>query len=79
MNIPDRIITELELRHNTGECGSCKFTDHKGIVYDLTDCPKWRNDLHENLYFPGQNLACEIEKAPHKKDVFTHPCVIIMG
>lgn len=79
MNFPDRIITKLELRRNTGERGTRKFIAYKGIVYDVTDCPKWRTDLHENLHFPGQNLTGEIEEAPHEEDVFTRPCVIIVG
>lgn len=79
MNFPDRIITKLELRRNTGERGTRKFIAYKGIVYDVTDCPKWRTDLHENLHFPGQNLTGEIAEAPHDEDVFMRPCVIIVG
>ena len=79
MNIPDRIITGLELRRNTGERGTRKFIAYQDIVYDVTDCPKWRTDLHENLHFPGQDLTGEIEEAPHEEEVFMHPCVIIVG
>ena len=79
MNIPDRIISEAELRRNTGERGSRKFIAYKGIVYDITNCPKWQNDLHENLHFPGQDLTGELEEAPHEEDVFKRPCVIIVG
>jgi predicted heme/steroid binding protein len=79
MNIPDRIITEMELRQSTGGRGTRKFIAYKGIVYDVTDCPKWRKDLHENLHFPGQDLTGELEEAPHEEDVFTRPCVIIVG
>src|SRR5687768_18558293 len=57
MSIPDRIITEAELRRNTGERGTRKFIAYGGIIYDVTDCPKWRLDLHENLHFPGQDLT----------------------
>lgn len=79
MTIPDRLITELELRRNTGERGSRKFVAHHGIVYDVTDCPKWRLDLHENLHFPGQDLTSELPDAPHQDEVFTRPCVKIVG
>ncbi len=79
MNVLDRIVTELELRRNTGERGTRKFIAYKNIVYDVTDCPKWRSDLHENLHFPGQDLTGEIDEAPHKENVFTRPCVIIVG
>jgi len=79
MTLPDRLITELELRRNTGERGSRKFVAYKNIVYDVTDCPKWRLDLHENLHFPGQDLTSELPDAPHKDEVFTRPCVKIVG
>jgi predicted heme/steroid binding protein len=79
MMIPNRIITPLELRRNSGERGSRKFIAHKGIVYDVTDCPKWRPDLHESLHFPGQDLTDEFLEAPHKEDVFARPCVIAIG
>ena len=57
MTTPDRLISELELRRNTGGRGSRKFIAYNGIVYDITDCPKWRLDMHENLHFPGQDLT----------------------
>ena len=79
MNIPDRIVTEMELRRNTGERGSRKFIAYQGIVYDVTDCPKWRLDMHEQLHFPGQDLSGELIDAPHKEDVFSRPCVKIIG
>ncbi len=79
MSITDKLITELELRRNTGERGSRKFIAYKGIVYDVTDCPRWRLDLHERLHFPGQDLTSELPDAPHQDDVFTRPCVKIVG
>jgi predicted heme/steroid binding protein len=79
MNIPNRIVTEMELRRNTGERGSRKFIAYRGIVYDVTDCPKWRLDMHERLHFPGQDLTDELPDAPHKEDVFSRPCVKIVG
>ena len=79
MNIPSRIVTLLELKRNTGERGSRKYIAHNGIVYDVTDCPKWRNDMHEDLHFPGQDLTDEIEEAPHQEEVFTRPCVKVIG
>ena len=79
MSIPDRIVTETELRYNTGERGTRKFIAYNGIIYDVTDCPKWRLALHENLHFPGQDLTSELPDAPHKEDVFSRPCVRIVG
>ena len=79
MTVPNRIVTEMELRRNDGERGSRKYVAYKGIVYDVTDCPKWRQELHENLHFPGQDLTSELSDAPHAEDVFSRPCVKIVG
>ena len=79
MNIPDRIVSILELRRNTGERGTRKFIAYGGVVYDETDCPKWYSDLHENHHYPGQDLSTELEDAPHAEDVFTRPCVKVIG
>jgi predicted heme/steroid binding protein len=79
MNIPDHVITLAELKRNTGERGTRKFIAHQGIVYDVTDCPKWRLDMHEWLHFPGQDLTSELPEAPHKEEVFKHDCVIVVG
>ena len=79
MIIPDYIVTQMELKHNTGERGTRKFIAYHGIVYDVTDCPKWRTDLHEQLHFPGQDLTSELPDAPHQEDVFSRPCVKVVG
>ncbi len=77
--IPERVVQPAELKRNTGERGTRKFIAFNGIVYDVTDCPKWRLDLHENLHFPGQDLASELPQAPHDEIVFKHDCVKIVG
>lgn len=79
MSIPDRTVSEMELRRNTGERGTRKFIAYNGIIYDVTDCPKWRLDLHENLHFPGQDLTSELPEAPHKEEVFSRPCIRVVG
>ena len=79
MNIPDRIISILELRRNTGERYSRMWIAHNGIVYDVTDCPKWRTGMHECLHFQGQDLSGELTDAPHEEEVFKHDCVKIIG
>ncbi|MGD8404751.1 MAG: hypothetical protein PVJ21_13890 [Anaerolineales bacterium] len=79
MSKHERSVTELELRRNNGELDTRKWIAHGGIVYDVTDCPKWQLDMHERLHFPGQDLSSELPDAPHKSDVFTRPCVKIVG
>ena len=79
MNIPEAIVTEMELRRNNGDRGTRKYVAFKGIVYDVTDCPKWRLDMHESQHFPGQDLTDELPEAPHAEDVFSRPCVKVIG
>ena|SRR5688572_5667127 len=79
MNMSERLVTQMELKRSTGERGTRKFIAYHGVVYDVTDCPKWRTDLHEQLHFPGQDLTGELLEAPHKEEVFSRPCVKIIG
>jgi predicted heme/steroid binding protein len=79
MIIPDNNVTENDSRQNTGERGTRKFIACNGVVYDVTDCPKWRTDLHEQLHFAGQDLTSELPGAPHEEDVFSRPCVKVVG
>ena len=77
MSLP--IITFNELRRNNGERNTRKYIAYRGIVYDVTECPKWRPEMHEQLHFPGQDLTTELPDAPHKEEVFLHECVRIVG
>ena len=79
METPSRNISEVELRRNTGERGTRMWIACSGIVYDVTDCPKWHTGLHEFLHFAGQDLTDEFPDAPHKEEVFKHDCVKIIG
>lgn len=78
-NVPERVVSQLELKRSTGEQGTRKLIAYQGVVYDVTDCPKWRTDLHEQLHFPGQDLSGELPEAPHNEEVFSRPCVKIIG
>jgi len=75
----EKIVSLAELRRNTGERGSRKWIAHNGLVYDVSDCPRWQKEMHERLHFPGQDLSGELSDAPHKEDVFTRPCVKLVG
>lgn len=79
VDIPDRAVTFLELRRNNGERGARKWVAYDGVVYDLSDCPRWHKELHELLHFAGQDLTSELPGAPHKAEVFTRPCVKVIG
>lgn len=75
----ERVFTELELRRYNGERGARLYVAQNGVVYDVSDCPKWRAGLHEQLHFPGQDLTSELSDAPHAEEVFTRPCVKRVG
>lgn len=77
--IPDQDVTLSDLRRNTGERSTRKWIAYDGIVYDVTECLRWQKDMHEMLHFPGQDLSSELVDAPHKEDVFSRPCVKIVG
>ncbi len=80
MAIPDRIFTEAELRLYNGDDRERMYVAYKGIVYDVTDCPKWRKGIHEGLHFPGQDLSLELDtQAPHAGGVLSHPCAMVVG
>jgi predicted heme/steroid binding protein len=75
----DRIVSKSELRRSTGERGTRMYVAYKGLVYDVTDCPRWKSGLHERLHFPGQDLTDELRQAPHLEEVFKRLDVIMVG
>ena len=80
MAIPDIWITESQLRLFNGDDQERMYVAYKGIIYDITDCPKWRQGIHQGLHLPGQDLSVELDtQAPHAGGVFSHPCVKIVG
>lgn len=79
MHSHDRRVTLEELRRQDGERGARKWVAYRGQVYDVSDCPRWRKDLHENLHFPGLDLTGALPEAPHGEQVFTRPCVQHVG
>ena len=80
MAIPDKKISQSQLRLFNGEDDERIYVAYKGIVYDVTNCPKWRSGIHEGQHFPGQDLSDELDhEAPHAGGVFSHPCVKIIG
>ena len=79
MDIPERTVTLKELKRMSGDRGSDKWVAHDGVVYDVTGCPRWREDMHERQHFPGQDLSGELSDAPHTDSVFARPCVRVIG
>jgi predicted heme/steroid binding protein len=79
MESTDRIISMTELRRSTGERGTRMYVAYKGLVYDVTECPRWKRGLHESLHFPGQDLTGEMRQASHMEEVLRRPCVKMVG
>jgi len=75
----NRMITVPELLRYNGDDQEEKWIAYEGIVYDVSECPNWRKEMHRNLHFPGQDLSGEIVDAPHEEDVFSRPCIKIVG
>jgi predicted heme/steroid binding protein len=71
--------TEDQLRRFNGDRGEPKYVACQGNVYDVSECPRWRAEMHERMHFPGQDLSNEIEDAPHADEVFQRPCVKLVG
>lgn len=74
----ERLFRLLELRRYDGDEKPI-YIAYQGIVYDVSDCPRWRSGLHERLHFPGQDLTGEMYDAPHAEEVFTRPGVKRVG
>lgn len=72
-------FTRQQLHQYTGERGRPLYIAYQGVVYDVTDCPKWRRGLHEGQHLPGQDLTDEMDDAPHTASVFDHDCVKRVG
>lgn len=77
--IEERVFTEKELQQHNGERGRSIYIAYNGIVYDVTEAPKWRTGLHEDLHFSGIDLTRNLHKAPHGEEVFVRPAVKRVG
>lgn len=75
----ERIFTEIELRRYADESTGPLYIAYNGIVYDVTDSPRWRTGIHEGMHFPGQDLTSELVDASHGAEVFQHAGIRRVG
>lgn len=57
-----------ELSKYNGENGEKAYVAYKGLVYDVTDVPKWKNGKH-NGQKAGTDLTEVLSKAPHGNSI----------
>ncbi len=74
----ERKFTREQLRRFHGD-GTAAYIAYRGVVYDVSRCPKWRDGIHEGLHWSGQDLSDELQFAPHEEQVFNHSCVKRVG
>ena len=58
------VFTRASLARFDGDRGRA-YVACQGMVFDVTDSPEWREGLHRNLHWAGQDLSRELEDAPH--------------
>lgn len=77
--MPEPTFTERDLQRYNGQRGQRVYIAFQGVVYDVTDCPRWRTGLHELVHFAGIDLTDSLDEAPHATEVFARPCVKRVG
>ena len=75
----EQVFSLKELQRFDGEVSSKIYLAYRGIVYDVSECIKWKTGMHENQHFPGQDLTYEFPEAPHGEEEFNYPCVKRVG
>lgn len=64
-----KIITLDELAKYNGQNGQPAYIAYKGIVYDVSNIPQWKNGTHHGEK-AGTDVTNDISKAPHGDKIF---------
>jgi predicted heme/steroid binding protein len=62
-------FTQEELAKYNGQNGSKAYVAYKGVVYDVSNVPQWKNGKH-NGQKAGTDLTGAISSSPHGDSVF---------
>jgi predicted heme/steroid binding protein len=62
-------MTHAELAQNNGQNGRPAYVAVNGIIYDVTESPRWQNGQHPPDHQAGQDLTEELASAPHVRAV----------
>lgn len=80
-NTPDtstdtlRVFTLEELSQYNGKDGQPAYVAYKGVVYDVTNEPKWEGGSHSGK-MAGTDLTNDIPRSPHGDSVFANLPVV---
>lgn len=63
-------MTKEELKTFDGKNGRPAYIAYKNKIYDVTSSRLWKNGLHANKHFAGNDLTEFLSMAPHGENVF---------
>lgn len=70
------VMTLDELKLYDGKNGAKAYIAYKGVVYDVTQSPLWKNGEHQGEHSAGVDLTLVLANAPHGEEVFNrYPAV----
>ena len=58
-------MTSEELSKHNGQNGQPAYVAVRGVIYDVSDSPLWKNGNHEGAHQAGCDLSLELKTAPH--------------
>lgn len=61
-------ISLQELAQFDGKEGRKAYIAYKGIIYDVSENPMWKNGTHMGRHFAGNDLTEMLSQAPHGED-----------
>ncbi len=63
--IPDKTFTVEELAKFNGKNGQPAYVAYKGVVYDFSKVPSWKNGEHKKGKKAGIDYTAELDKIWH--------------
>lgn len=63
-----KVFTAEELAKYNGENGAKAYVAYKGLVYDVSNIPQWKNGVH-NGHQAGTDLTKVLNESPHGESV----------
>lgn len=72
-NLPS--FTKEELAKYNGQNGAKAYVAYNGLVYDVSNHPRWKNGSHEGEK-AGTDLTADLSKSPHGARVFSEVPVV---